>query len=133
MQDMGIEPFLLSSTLRLLVAQRLLRRLCTECRQPYQVDAETAERFEMPRDAVVYKPAGCSKCRDTGYKGRVGVFEIIRINRQLKDMIQAGVSTTEMQTAAAADGMKLLRHSAIARVASGDTSLEEAVSLCSEH
>ena len=61
LHDMGIEPFLLSSTLRLLVAQRLLRRLCVECRQPYQLDAETAERLGIPTDTVIYKPGGCSQ------------------------------------------------------------------------
>jgi type IV pilus assembly protein PilB len=133
LHDMGIEPFLLASTLRLLVAQRLLRRLCLECRQPYQLDAETAGRFGIPTDAVIYKPGGCGKCRDTGYRGRIAVFEIIRVNRQLKDMIMAGQSVTAMQNAAVADGMSLLAHSAAAKVASGETSMEEAISLCHAH
>lgn len=133
LQDMGIEPFLLSSTLRLLVAQRLLRRLCTECRQPYEVDTEIAERYAIQPGSILYKPGGCNKCRDTGYKGRTAVFEIIRINRELKEMIQAGDTLTAMQNAATADGMKLLRHSAITRVVGGVTSLEEAISLCNEH
>ncbi len=131
LQDMGIEPFLLASTLRLLVAQRLLRRLCTECRQPYQLDEESASRYGISSDTIIYKPGGCGKCRETGYKGRVAVFEIIRINRELKDMIQHSNSVTEMQNAAVADGMKLLPQSAMAKVAAGDTSIEEAISLAS--
>ncbi len=133
LHDMGIEPFLLASTLRLLVAQRLLRRLCVECRQPYQLDTETAVRLGIPTDAVIYKPGGCSKCRETGYKGRIAVFEIIRMNRQLKDMIMAGESIAVMQDAAVADGMSLLAHSAAMKVASGETSMEEAISLCNAH
>ncbi len=132
LQDMGIEPFLLSSTLRLLVAQRLLRRLCSDCRQPYELDQETAAKYQIPADTVLFKPGGCGKCRDTGYRGRIAVFEIIRINRELKEMIQAGETITKMQNAAVADGMKLLRHSAVAKVMAGETSLEEALSLCNE-
>ena len=131
--DMGIEPFLLSSTLRLLVAQRLLRRLCGECKVPTTVDAETAERLEIPEGTQVFAPGGCSTCRETGYKGRVAVFEMIRINRELKDMIQAGQSVPEMQRAAVKDGMKLLKHSAAAKVVLGDTSIDEAQNLMRSH
>ncbi|MGB7344010.1 MAG: ATPase, T2SS/T4P/T4SS family [Pirellulaceae bacterium] len=133
LQDMGIEPFLLASTLRLLVAQRLLRRLCVECKEPTQLDAESAERYGVSADTVIFKPSGCAHCRDTGYKGRVAVFEMIRINRTLRDMIQKGATVGEMQQAAVDDGMKLLGQSAMAKVISGDTSLEEAVSLCESH
>ena len=84
LQDMGIEPFLLSSTIRLLVAQRLLRRLCDECKIAEQVDPESAKRYEINPRAVIFRPGGCSRCRETGYKGRLAVFEIIRINSQLE-------------------------------------------------
>lgn len=133
LQDMGIEPFLLASTLRLLVAQRLLRRLCDECKIPCQLDAESSKRFGIPREIPVFRAGGCERCRDVGYKGRLAVFEVIRINQRLKDMIQAGESVGAMKRAAAEDGMKLLAQSAAAKVADGLTSLEEAVSLCNEH
>ncbi|QDT13324.1 GspE/PulE family protein [Planctomycetes bacterium K23_9] len=133
LQDMGIEPFLLASTLRLLVAQRLLRRLCTECKEPCQLDAETAARYDVPADTVVFKANGCARCRDTGYKGRVAVFEMIRINREIREMIQRGATVGEMQQAAVDDGMKLLAQSAVVKVVAGETSLEEALSLCESH
>lgn len=133
LKDMGIEPFLLASTLRMLVAQRLLRRLCDECKVPYQLDKASCDKFAIPHDVPVFRAGGCSRCRDTGYKGRVAVFEIIRVNEAIKDSIQAGASVGEMQKLAVDDGMKLLAHSAAAKVTDGITSVEEAVSLCSTH
>lgn len=133
LQDMGIEPFLLSSTLRLLVAQRLLRRLCDECKIAGQVDAESAKRYGIDPNAVTFRPGGCSRCRETGYKGRLAVFEIIRINNQISEMIQSGETVAALKRAAVADGMKLLQQSAVAKVVSGDTSLEEALSICVNH
>ena len=133
LQDMGIEPFLLASTLRLLVAQRLVRRLCDECKVPYQLDAESSRRYGIPRETPVFKAGGCERCRESGYKGRLAVFEIIRINQQLKDMIQSGESIGAMKDAAVADGMSLLAQSAVRKVADGMTSLEEAISLCNDH
>jgi type IV pilus assembly protein PilB len=130
LKDMGIESFLLSSTIRLLVAQRLLRRLCDECKVPTQLDPETAARYGIDPKAVVFKPGGCSRCRETGYRGRLAVFEIIRINTEIAEMIQAGDSVDKMQKAAVADGMKLLKHSALEKVVSGDTGLDEALSVC---
>ena len=130
LKDMGIEPFLLSSTIRLLVAQRLLRRLCDECKVPTQLDPASAERYGIDPKTVVFKPAGCSRCRETGYRGRLAVFEIIRINTEIAEMIQAGETVEKMQKAAVADGMKLLKHSALEKVVSGETGLDEALSVC---
>lgn len=133
LQDMGIEPFLLSSTLRLLVAQRLLRRLCNECKEPTEIDAASAARFGIDPNTPIFRPAGCSVCRDTGYKGRIAVFEIIRINAQLGEMIQSRETVSAMKKAAVEDGMSLLEQSAISKVISGDTGLDEAISLCVNH
>ena len=133
LQDMGIEPFLLSSTLQLLVAQRLLRRLCDDCKEPYQLDRETAERFEVDPNSVVFRPKGCGRCRESGYRGRLAVFEIIRINQRLRDMIQAEATLGEMKKCIVDDGMSLLGQSALKKVLAGDTSMEEAISLCGSH
>ncbi|MDA8744060.1 GspE/PulE family protein [Rubripirellula amarantea] len=133
LKDMGIEPFLLSSTLRLLVAQRLLRRLCDECKIPTQVDADSSKQYGIDSKAVIFKPGGCSRCRDTGYRGRLAVFEIIRLNTQLSEMIQSGATVEMMKKAAVADGMKLLQDSAIEKVRSGETGLDEALSICVSH
>lgn len=129
LQDMGIEPFLLSVSLRVLQAQRLLRRLCKECRQMYDCDSETARRHSLQAGQPLYRPRGCSACRGTGYKGRVGAFEVIRITRELANLIQNAAPLPEMRELATAQGMKLLCENAMEKVVSGQTSLEEALSV----
>jgi type II secretory ATPase GspE/PulE/Tfp pilus assembly ATPase PilB-like protein len=126
---MGIEPFLLASTLRVVVAQRLIRRLCPVCREPHQLDDETAQRLGISPGQTIYRPVGCGKCRDTGYKGRVGAFEVIRITSRLGNLIQRKATLDELRHEAVAQGMKLLSHSAMGKVCEGLTSLEEALSI----
>ena len=130
LKDMGIEPFLIASTLRLLVAQRLLRRLCIDCKVPTALDPDTAKRHGIDPQTVIFQPGGCSRCRDTGYSGRLAVFEIIRVNTEIAAMIQAGENVDKMKDAAVADGMKMLHESAIEKVISGETGLDEALSVC---
>ena len=129
LQDMEIEPFLLASTLRVVVAQRLLRRLCQNCMEPHELDDETAKRFGVPEAATLYRAVGCNECRETGYRGRVGVFEVIRINKRLADMIQTRAPLPELQKAAVESGMKLLARSAMDKACEHLTSLQEAVSI----
>jgi type IV pilus assembly protein PilB len=127
--DMEIEPFLLASTLRVLVAQRLIRRLCQHCRQPHQCAPEIAARYGLQAGETLYGPGGCKECRETGYRGRVGVFEVIRITERMADLIQARTPLPQLRRAAAEQGMKLLAHSALEKVRQGVTSLEEALSI----
>lgn len=129
LMDMEIEPFLLASTLRVLVAQRLLRRLCPSCRQPQECPAEVAERYGLALGETLYRPGACKECRETGYRGRVGVFEVIRITGRMASLIQSRASLPELRRAAAEEGMKLLAHSALEKVRQGTTSLEEALSI----
>jgi type IV pilus assembly protein PilB len=127
--DMEIEPFLLASTVRVIVAQRLIRRLCPACREPDELDEETARRVGIPDGQTIYRPRGCKECRDVGYRGRVGVFEVIRITKQLRELIQQRAPLEELRKAAVSSGMKLLGQSAIDKVCQGLTSLEEALSI----
>src|SRR6185369_12585183 len=83
LQDMGIEAFLLAATLRVLEAQRLIRRLCKECKEKYACDPETARRYGFEAGQELYRPKGCETCRGGGYRGRVGVFEVVRITSNL--------------------------------------------------
>jgi type IV pilus assembly protein PilB len=129
LQDMGIEPFLLASTLRALVAQRLIRRLCPHCRTPHECDPKTASRFELQAGETLYHPGGCKECRETGYRKRVGIFEVVRITGRMPELIQARTSLAELRRAATEQGMKLLRQSALEKVRRGTTSLEEALSI----
>jgi type IV pilus assembly protein PilB len=127
LQDMGIEPFLLSATLRVLQAQRLLRRLCRECKEPYDCDAETARRHAFPVGQTLYRLRGCPACRGTGYRGRVGIFEVIRLTPRMADLIQKGTPLPALRLAAQEEGMRLLLDSAMDKVRAGLTSLEEAL------
>ncbi len=129
LQDMEIEPFLLASTLRVLVAQRLIRRLCPKCRQPYDCNPETARRSGLRAGETIYRPTGCKECRETGYRGRVGIFEVVRITAGIADLIQTRAPLSELRQTAVAHGMKLLAGSALDKVRQGLTSLEEAMSI----
>jgi type IV pilus assembly protein PilB len=127
--DMGIEPFLLASTLRVLEAQRLVRRLCPECKEPYRCEDELATRHGLEPGETLYRPKGCAKCRGTGYRGRVGVFEVVRITPALARLIMHKTPLPEMRQAARGEGMKLLVDSAIDKARQGLTSLENALSV----
>jgi type IV pilus assembly protein PilB len=129
LQDMGVEPFLLASTLRVLEAQRLVRRLCPDCKQPYDCDAELARRHRLTPREPLFRPLGCPKCRGSGYKGRVGVFEVVRITPEMARLIQKRAPLPELREAARAEGMKLLVDSAVDKAREGLTSLENALSV----
>jgi type IV pilus assembly protein PilB len=127
--DMGIEPFLLASTLRVLEAQRLVRRLCKECKEPVDCDAETAERYGFEMGQTLYRPKGCDACRGAGYRGRVGVFEVVRITPRMGKLIQTRASVPELRAAAREEGMKLLLDNGLDKVRGGLTSLEEVLTV----
>ncbi|WP_169979088.1 GspE/PulE family protein [Tautonia rosea] len=129
LQDMGLEPFMLASTLRLLQAQRLVRKLCPHCKAPYECNAETARRYNLDADQVLYRPVGCDACRGSGYRGRTGVFEVVRITQPLADLIQAGAPLPELRAAARAQGASLLIDNAIEKARLGLTSLEAALTV----
>ena len=127
--DMGIEPFLLASTLRVLQAQRLVRRLCKVCREAYTCDPENAHRYNLELGSTLYRPKGCDACRGSGYRGRVGLFEVIRITTLMSKLIQSRTPIQEMREAAQSQGMKLLIDSAVDKAREGLTSLESALSV----
>ncbi|NLF08649.1 MAG: Flp pilus assembly complex ATPase component TadA [Pirellulaceae bacterium] len=127
--DMDIEPFLLASTLRMLEAQRLIRRLCNECKEPYECDLETAKQYGLEAGQTLYRPKGCDHCRGAGYRGRVGVFEVVRITNRMSNLIQSRTPLTELRLAAREEGMKLLLDSGLNKVAEGITSLEEVLTV----
>lgn len=126
LRDMGVEPFLLASTLRLVVAQRLVRRLCPQCRQAWPADEPTARLVGVEPGATLYRATGCAACNSTGYQGRVGVYEAIRIDDRLRRLIGEGADE-DVMTAALTEGGGNLSAAARARVADGSTTVEEAV------
>jgi len=126
--DMGIEPFLLSATLRMVEAQRLVRRLCN-CKEPVEIDADTARRLNMVAGEKVYRAKGCEVCRGTGYKGRVGLYEVVPITPEIAKLIQARTPLPELRLAAQKQGMYLLRDAGIIKAREGVTSLEEVLTI----
>jgi general secretion pathway protein E len=134
--DMGVEPFLLSSVLTGVLAQRLVRRLCPHCREPYAVDPALLERLgiaEHPGDpSTFYRPVGCPSCKGSGYAGRMAVFEFIRIDRDMAGLILHRADTRTIAEAAARAGFGTLRADGIAKARLGLTALEEVLRVASE-
>jgi len=128
--DMGVERFLLASALRLVQAQRLVRRLCPHCRQAYKLETDISERLDLELDRDYFRPQGCPKCRHTGYRGRVGLFEVVPIKPRLREMIAGGASLGELRQEARRQEMTMLRQAGLEQVRLGVTSLGEALSVC---
>ncbi|GAW36231.1 type II secretion system protein E [Roseovarius sp. A-2] len=129
LRDLGLDDFLIASTLRGVIAQRLLRKLCTSCRAPVAPDADAIRHFQMAGldvPAQHYEARGCDLCNGTGYAGRVGVFEILDVSEELRAAIDAGSSETEMKRVAVAPDQTLFGQS-LYQVAAGKTSLAEAL------
>jgi general secretion pathway protein E len=126
MRDMKVEPFLLASTLRAVIAQRLVRRLCPECRRPEPASAQAAELLGLKPGTIVYEPGGCDECAQTGFKGRVGVFEAVRIDDTIRRLINEGGDEVAISRHAFARTPNLAS-AARALVVEGQTTPEEAV------
>jgi type IV pilus assembly protein PilB len=131
--DIGVQPFLVASSVRAIMAQRLVRRLCANCKQPGEL-SETelrALRIEpgQVREAQVMKPVGCDQCRNTGYKGRMGIFEIFIIDDEVRHMINKRSSTLLLRQKARELGMRTLREDGVRKVLAGLTSAEEVISI----
>jgi len=126
LRDMKIEPFLLASTLRAVIAQRLVRRLCPNCREPIQADKSACALLGLDLGTVIYQAKGCAECNHTGYKGRVGAFEFIRIDDTIRRLINEGCDEVLIARQAFLNAPNL-GSAARALVRSGETSAEEAI------
>ncbi len=129
MVDMGVERFLVSSSVQLIVAQRLVRRLCKKCREVATVDPEAlVEVGFAPEEAMavtVYRPIGCDRCNDTGYKGRIALYEVMQVSPKIRDMIVNGGTNAELRATARNEGMITLRESGLVKIWQGITSVDE--------
>ena len=134
--DMGVEPFLVSSSLLMVLAQRLVRRLCGECKEPYQPLSTELEEFavapEMLLGRTVYKANGCPVCLQTGYKGRTGIYEVLEVSDTIRKLVQKESSGAEIKKLAVAEGMKTLRDDGVRKVLEGHTSFEEVLRVTQE-
>jgi type IV pilus assembly protein PilB len=127
--DMGIEPFLITATLEGIVSQRLVRRICTNCKTQFEPsESQLMELQLLPADVKGKKffyGRGCSRCNGTGYKGRIGIFEIMVFNDEIRDLIMNQASTAVLRAAAQKAGMKLLRENGLAIIYDGITTIDE--------
>lgn len=127
--DMGVEKFLLTATLRLLEAQRLVRRLCTSCAKSYVIEDSMARRLGVEPGTTLKRPVGCKLCRDRGYRGRVGIYEVIPFTPEIADRIQQNMPIPDIARWAASQGQKFLADAAVVKAIEGVTSLEEALAI----
>jgi type IV pilus assembly protein PilB len=137
LNEMGVEPFITGAAVSAVLAQRLARKLCTHCAEPYtpshqellglRVDDESVAALH---DAVFYRPRGCARCGETGYRGRVGIFQLLEMSEQLERLASERASRDELDQAARAEGMRSLWDDGVAKVAAGVTSVEELARVC---
>jgi len=127
--DMGIEPFLISSAVILILAQRLIRKICVDCNAPIKVHPQLLIDLGVAPDEVksfpTYKGKGCPICSNTGYKGRVGLYEVMPMKEEVKELVLSRASTSEVKKEAMRLGMKTLRQSGIMKIREGVTTIEE--------
>jgi type IV pilus assembly protein PilB len=131
LMNMGIEPFLVATSVNLIQAQRLIRRVCKDCKKehptPPEALIEVGFSAEETKTLKTYKGKGCSTCNNTGYKGRVGLYEVMEINDEIRELILIGASALELRKKAIEDGMITLRESGLHKIRGGITTLEEVV------
>jgi general secretion pathway protein E/type IV pilus assembly protein PilB len=128
--DMGVEPFLIASSVRAFLAQRLVRKLCDECKRPAQVDDDYLREIGFPLEAKsgIHEAAGCQACRDTGYRGRMAILEICVIDPKLSELITSQAPYSSLKEQALSGGMTTLRNYGWHKVAEGYTTIEEVLS-----
>jgi len=129
LMNMGIEPFLVATSVNLICAQRLVRRICVQCKEPLQIQpqalVEAGYAAEEAAKMTVHHGKGCGICNNTGYKGRVGLYEVMEITDEMRELILVGASALELKKKALEQGMITLRRSGLLKVAAGQTTMEE--------
>lgn len=133
--DMGIEPFLVASSLIGILAQRLVRKLCMECREPHSPTAEELRRLgleSLPAGSTVYRPKGCEHCYHTGYRGRLGIFELLPIDENLRSVILKNSDAVSIKRASMAQGFQPMRIDGIRKILQGVTTMEEVLAATAE-
>ncbi len=129
--DIGVKPFLIASAVRAILAQRLVRKLCPICKTPSELTDKEMKALSLDAsrmsEATIFGPEGCEKCRNAGFKGRMGIFEIFKIDDEVRQMVNTGLTTTQLRTKARELGMRTLREDGIRKVLSGLTAASEVV------
>jgi type IV pilus assembly protein PilB len=133
--NMGVEPYLISAALNVVLAQRLVRRVCSKCRQPYEPPRTLRKALERMEAGIetFYRGAGCRRCRNTGFSGRIGVHEIMLLDDELRDAIVADTSVGRLRQLAMRHGMITLRHDGFRKVREGVTTIDEVIRVAGEN
>jgi len=131
--DIGVKPFLVATALRGVVAQRLIRRNCPECSRPHLPAAAELQALRIgaaeAAGANFRRGAGCAACQGTGYRGRLGIFEIMTVTGPMREMIHRGAGGAQLRAQARADGMRSLREDGVRKIIAGLTTVEEVASI----
>lgn len=127
--EMGVEPFLVASSVTCIIAQRLVRRLCGECKEEYTLPRELAQELGLKEGLKIFRPKGCPTCKETGYKGRIGIFEILIMDDEIREMVMRKSPSDLIRKVAKEKGMAEMKEDALRKVSLGITSLEEALSV----
>ena len=127
--DLGVPPFLISSTVVGIIAQRLLRKICPACKREHRLSAEELEYLGLKRAGSVWSGEGCGECRGTGYKGRTGIFEVLDVNENVKAVIAEKLDLARLQEVARRDGLVSLREQAVRKMLEGITTYEEVIAV----
>jgi type IV pilus assembly protein PilB len=131
LRDMGVQPFLITATVEAILAQRLVRRICSECKEEVIPDADTLADLELTSDQVVgktfFRGRGCDKCSNSGYKGRLGLYELLVMTDEIRDLVVRNASTEEIRDLARKAGMVTLRDSGMVNMFEGHTTADEVI------
>jgi type II secretory ATPase GspE/PulE/Tfp pilus assembly ATPase PilB-like protein len=128
LMDIGVEPYMLAPSLLIVIAQRLIRKLCPECKEAYEPTAEQLKGANVKIE-LIYRHKGCAKCNNTGYRGRTNICEVMPCTIEIQDLINQRAPYQKIRDVARAAGMQTLYESGIKKVESGITSLEEVFSV----
>ena len=127
--DMGLEPFLLSASLEFVLAQRLVRKICPTCKQEFEPKKDVLAELDLKAEEIgerkFYFGAGCEECSNAGYRGRTGLFEMIKVTDAFREMINSGAATLVLRQNAIEQGMRTLREDGIRSIFDGETTVEE--------
>jgi type IV pilus assembly protein PilB len=131
LRDMGVETFLITATLEGILAQRLVRKICQDCRSEFQPSQEILMELNLRAEDVkgkkFYYGKGCDRCNNTGHRGRAGIFELVVMNDEIRDLISGGASTDQLRNACRRQGMSTLRESGLRAIFNGTTTIDEVV------
>ncbi|MBW2168474.1 MAG: Flp pilus assembly complex ATPase component TadA, partial [Deltaproteobacteria bacterium] len=130
--EMGVEPFLIASSLLAVVAQRLVRTICPHCKEAFKPDESTLKDLGLSEDQIFYRGKGCKECMDTGYRGRAGIFELLVLDNEIRDLVKSSSDSVTIKQAGMRKGMTTLFEDGLKKVQSGITTLNEVMRVSQE-